>query len=545
MSSTAIYGSKTLSSRWNSIQAWIFSTDHKKIGIMYIVVSFVFFFIGGALAGMIRTQLSVPNSTAFDPTTYNGIVSMHGTVMIFLWLMPFLAGIINFVMPLQIGAKDMAFPRLNSMGLWLMIGGGIVLTTTYFLGMPTAGWTGYAPLSTSDPREIGMDIWVVGIQLLGISSILTGLNFVVTIMRMRAPGLKLFHMPLFVWASLVTGWLLILAMPALTVALGAVLFERHFDFTFFTAARGGDPILYQHLFWFFGHPEVYILIIPAFGIISEVLPVFSRKPIFGYKPMAFSLIAIAFLSFLIWGHHMFSSGMDPRLTLPFMILTMVIGVPTGVKMFNWLATLYKGALVINSSMLFAFGFLSTFVIGGLSGIALGVVPLDLHMTDTYFVVGHMHYVLFGGSVFAVFAGIYLWFPKATGRMLGEKLGRWHFWLTLIGTNLTFFPMHWLGLLGMPRRVATYAPQFTLDNQIVSIGGMIMGLAQVFLLINIIRSVKKGKVAGDNPWNALSLEWRLSSPPPADNFGDDPIELPLRPYDYGTPESKAAKGKAHV
>ncbi|NNM68127.1 MAG: cytochrome c oxidase subunit I [Spirochaetales bacterium] len=521
--------------RWTN---WLFTTDHKKIGVIYMLVAFFFFFVGGALAGVMRAQLAAPDLHLVGNTTFNGLVSMHGTIMIFLWVMPMMSGLINFVMPLQIGTRDMAFPRLNALSLWIFVGGGIVLFSTFFLGMPTAGWTSYAPLSVNDPHEVGMDVWILGIEMLGISSITTGLNFVVTIMRLRAPGMSLFKMPLFVWSTLVTGWLLILAMPAIAVALFAVFTERHFGVDFFNAARGGDPILYQHLFWFFGHPEVYILIMPAFGIISEVIPVFSRKPIFGYKAMAWSMIAIAFLSFLVWAHHMFTSGMDPRLTLPFMIMTMVVAIPTGVKMFNWLATMWKGKLYFELPMVFAFGFLVTFALGGFTGVMLAIIPLDLQLTETYFVVGHMHYVMFGGSVLAIFAGLYFWFPKITGYKLDHKLGLWHFWITLIGMNLAFFPMHWLGLLGMPRRVANYDPSFAASNLWVSVGGFIMGLAQLILVANFIITMLKKQRCGTNPWNSVSLEWSTATPVPPHNFDVLP-QVTEGPYHYGIPEEESS------
>lgn len=529
---------------FTTLKSWVFTTDHKRIGVLYIIFAFIFFAVGGALAGLIRVQLATPDSQLFTGAVFNGMVGMHGTIMIFLWVMPVMTGLINYVMPLQIGAKDMAFPRANSLGLWLFVGGGLILMLAFFFGMPQAGWTAYVPLSLVR-SDIGMDIWIIGIQLLGISSIISGLNFLVTIVKLRAPGMTIFKIPLFVWSTMVTGWLLVLAMPALTVGLGAVLLERHLDVTFFNSATGGDPLLYQHLFWFFGHPEVYVLIMPAFGIISEIIPAHARKPIFGYKPMAFSMIAIAFISFLLWVHHMFSSGMDPIATIPFSILTMIIGVPTGIKIFNWLATLWKGKIHFEPPMLFALGFIITFTMGGLTGVMLAVVPVDLHVTDTYFVVGHMHYVMFGGSVMAIYGGICHWFPKVTGRMLNKGLAHLHFWLTFIGLNLTFLPMHWLGFFGMQRRIATYAdaPQFTDSNVAATIGGFIMGAGAIALLINIIWSIKKGKEAGNNPWRAVSFEWDTTSPPPAHNFDVQP-EMKGLPYAYGetAEEEETSKGK---
>ena len=436
MTETTLQEKNPLLELWKGVADWLLTTDHKKIGTMYIFTAFFFFFIGGSLAGLIRTQLLESNSQFMDGTMFNGVVSMHGTIMVFLWVMPVMAGFINLVMPLQIGAKDMAFPRLNSLGFWLFVAGGIILLSTFFLGMPRAGWTGYVPLSLSK-ADLGMDIWILGLEVLGISSLIGALNFVVTIVKLRAPGMGYFRMPLFVWSSLVTGWLIILAMPALTIGLAAVLLERHFPVTFFNSLIGGDPLLYQHLFWFFGHPEVYILIMPAFGIVSEVIPVFSRKPIFGYKVMAWSMIAIAFVSMVVWVHHMFASGMDPVATIPFMILTMIVGVPTGIKMFNWVATLWKGSITFSPAMIFALGFIFTFTVGGVTGVMLAVIPFDLQVTDTYFVVGHMHMVLFGGSVMAIYAGIYHWWPIITGKIMGGPLAHLHFWFTLVGSLVSF------------------------------------------------------------------------------------------------------------
>lgn len=528
---------------WQKISPWLFTTDHKKIGVIYIVAAFFFFFIGLTLAGIMRVQLAQPGMNVAVGEVYNGIVTMHGTIMIFLWVMPVLAGLMNFVMPLQIGTRDMAFPRLNALGMWLFLAGGVMFLATFFISMPTVGWTSYTPLSLKNPTDLGMDIWVIGLQLLGISSIMTGLNLVVTILRLRAPGMKMFRLPLFTWASLITGWLLVLAMPVIAVLITEVLFERHIGSTFFNPAHGGDSLLYQHLFWFFGHPEVYILILPAFGIISEILPTFARKPIFGYKPMVFSLVIIGLLGFLVWAHHMFASGVDPYFTQIFMILTMLIGVPTGVKMFNWLGTLWGGKIYFKPPMVWAFAFLFTFLIGGLSGIMLSIVPVNQQVHNTYFVVAHFHYVLFGGSIMAIYAGLYFWIPKMTGWKLSTPLSTAHFVTTFIGANLTFFPMHLLGIR-MPRRVFTYDPSLADTNLLISIAGIFLAAAQILFVVNVVRSWLKKEKAEVNPWNSLSLEWQVPSPPPAHNFDELPV-VTEGPYHYGTePQKKTSKETDH-
>ena len=527
---------------------WVFSTNHKQIGILYLATAFIFFLIGGVQALVIRTELASPG-LLLDGTTYNGFVTLHGTIMIFLWVMPAFAGFVNYVMPMMIGARDMAFPRLNALSYWLLVSGGLLMLTGFFLGgIPDAGWTAYAPLSITS-AGIGMDTWVLGVQVLGFSSIFGAVNFIVTILRMRTPGMTFFRMPLFVWATFVTAILLVLAIPALTVAVFMVMFERVFNIGFFTGI-GGDPLLYQHLFWFFGHPEVYVLILPAFGIISEILPVFSRKPIFGYKAIAYSSASIGAIGFLVWAHHMFTSGMAPGLRILFMISTMIVGVPTAIKIFNWTATLWRGKIYFTTPMVWTLGFIILFLIGGLSGIFLASVPFDLHVHDTYFVVAHFHYVLFGGAIFGIFAGLYYWMPKMFGKMYNETLGKFHFWFTFIGFNLTFFPMHHLGIMGLPRRYGNFEPQafgieffdgsFQVWNQIATVGAFIMGLAVLFFIWNLVWMFKSGPDAGKNPWRAKTLEWELDSPPPPDNFETPPI-VTEGPYEYGTPWKPAAAG----
>lgn len=536
---------------------WVFTTNHKQIGILYISTAFFFFLLAGIQALIIRVELATPNLDFLVPhggfDTYNGLITMHGTMMIFLWVMPAFAGFINYVVPMMIGAKDMAFPRLNALSYWLLVAGGLMMLSGFFFGsLPDAGWTSYFPLSAlsgldvndGSIQRIGMDTWILGVQILGFSSIFGSVNFIVTMLRMRTPGMTFHMMPLFCWAAFVTSVLLVLAVPALSVAVFMIMFERHFDITFFNQVAGGDLLLYQHLFWFFGHPEVYILILPAFGIISEVLPVFARKPIFGYKAIAYSSASIGAIGFLVWAHHMFTSGMAPYLRIPFMVSTMIVGVPTAVKIFNWVGTLWRGKIYFKTPMVWALGFIALFLMGGLSGVFLASTPFDLHVHDTYFVVAHFHYVLFGGSILGIFAGLYFWLPKMFGKMYSQKLGLIHFWLTFIGFNLTFFPMHQLGIMGMPRRYATYDAMFTDINVIATVGAFIMGLAQLYFIWNVIWMFRHGEAAPANPWNSKTLEWRLSSPPPAENF-ETPPEVHEGPYEYGLPYKPAgAGGVAH-
>jgi len=505
--------------------SWITTVDHKRIAIMYGSTALFFFLVGGLEALVIRLQLASPNNTLVDSDLYSQLFTMHGTTMVFLAIMPLSAAFFNYLVPLQIGARDVAFPRLNAFGYWLFLFGGLFLYSSFlFGGAPDAGWFGYANLtSTQYSPGMRVDFWLLGLQLLGVSSIVAALNFIVTILNLRAPGMKLMRMPLFTWMTLVTSFLLILAFPAVTVALVLLMFDRFFGTPFYNPAAGGDVVLWQHLFWIFGHPEVYILLLPALGVVSEVIPVFSRKPLFGYPFVVFSGIMIAFLGFGVWVHHMFAVGLGPIANTVFSATTMLIAIPTGVKIFNWIATLWGGSLRFRTPLLFALGFISMFIIGGLSGVMHSSPPADLQQTDTYFVVAHIHYVLFGGTMFALFAGIYYWFPKVTGRMLGEGLGRVHFWLTLISFNVTFFPMHLLGLHGMPRRTFTYQAGLGFDrmNLVATVGSLVLGLAVLIFVVNVLRSLRRGRPAGADPWEGATLEWSLPSPPHHYNFASVP------------------------
>ncbi len=516
------------------------SIDHKIIGVQYIVTSFIFFLIGGALALLIRTELMVsPDEITVmaDGVAYNSLFSIHGTVMIFLFIVPMFAGFGNYLIPLMLGAKDMAFPWLNAFAFWLLPPAGMLLLLGWFVGPAEAGWTSYPPLSTlAEFSGDGQTMWALSIHLVGLSSILGAVNFIVTIRNMRPPGMGYFQMPLFVWATLATSIIVLLATPFLAGALTLMLFDRVAGTTFFDPAGGGDVLLWQNVFWFYSHPAVYIMILPGMGVLSEVLSIHSRKPIFGYRMIALSSMAIALVGFTVWAHHMFTS-LQPELRIPFMITSMIIAVPTGIKIFGWLATIWMGKIRFTSAMLFSLGFLSMFVIGGISGVMLAAVPIDIHMHDTYFVVSHFHFVLFGGSVFAIYSAIYHWFPKITGRMLDERLGRIHFALTYVGFFFTFFPQHILGMRGMPRRVAVYDPQFHDLNILVSLASFVLGISTFVLVYNIAVSLVRGKVAGANPWRALTLEWMTTSPPPAYNFVGDPVPYE-DPYGYGTPASQA-------
>jgi len=514
------------------IRKYVFSLDAKVIGVQYMVTAFLFFIIAGLLAEIVRTQLLSPNGGFVSNDTYNGVYSIHGSAMVWMVIIPMMTGGFgNFVMPLQIGARDVAFPWLNLISFWLFPVSALILFSSFFVGAPDAGWTEYPPISVQGPP--GTSLWALAIFLIGISSTMTGLNFMVTIMKMRAPGMTFTRMPLFVWASLATALLNMVATAALSAATAALFIERTFDVPFFDPARGGSPLLWQHMFWFYSHPAVYIMILPAFGIVSEILPTFARKPIFGYKMIAFSSIAIALLGFMVWAHHMFTSGLAPWLQLPFMLLTMVIAVPTGIKIFSWLATLWGGKIEFTPAMLFSIGFLLVFTFGGLTGIFLSAVPTDLHEHGTYFVVGHIHYVLFGGSVFGLYAGLYYWWPKITGRLMNAKLGVWHFWTTFLSFNATFLPMHWLGLAGMPRRVAQYRPEFQLWNDVETIASYVLALSTLLFIYNAIESLLRGPKSPPNPWNARTLEWQISSPPPYYNFKTIPAVL-KNPYDFGEP-----------
>ncbi len=509
------------------------NTDHKVIGIQYVTTTVFFFLAGGLLAMMIRAELARPGTQYFDPQTYNGLFSVHASLMIFLFIIPAFAGLANFVIPLMIGAPDMAFPRLNALSFWLLPIAGIMMLSSFLYpgGAFAAGWTGYAPLSV-----IGGDgniFFNMGVQWAGASSIMTALNFLVTIITMRAPGMTFWRMPLLVWANFTTSLLVVVATPFIAGSQFFVLFDRVMHTHFFDPQGGGFVLGYQHIFWFYSHPAVYIMMLPGFGIASEVISVMARKPIFGYRLMALSLMTILVLGFSVWAHHMFVSGMSSWLRVPMMTTSMLIAVPTGIKVFSWLATLWEGKIHFTTPMLFALGFVSMFVIGGLSGIYLGAVPIDIHASDTYFVVAHIHYVLLGGSLFTIFAGIYYWFPKMTGRMYNERLGKLHFWLTFVGFNLTFFPMHLIGIEGMPRRVADYDPQFSGWNMFISISSFFLGASFIVFVYNAIVSWARGEPAEANPWRALTLEWQVSSPPPVFNFDEIP-QVVGSPYEYGVP-----------
>ena len=516
----------------SGLWSWITTVDHKRIGVLYGVTALVFFLIGGLEAIMIRLQLMRPENNLVSPDFYNQLFTMHATTMIFLVVMPLSASFFNFVVPLQIGARDVAFPRLNAFSYWIFLLGAIFLNLSFFFGgAPDVGWFGYSNLTSSQysPGH-GVDFWAIGLQILGIGSLAAGFNFIVTILNLRAPGMKLMRMPVFTWMTLVTSFLIILAFPVITVALIMLMFDRSVGTNFFVPSAGADPLLWQHLFWLFGHPEVYILILPAMGIISEVLPTFSRKPLFGYPVVVYSGIFIGFMGWGVWSHHMFSVGLGPLTDSFFALTTMLIAIPTGVKIFNWLATVWGGRVHLNSSMLWALGFIGMFTMGGLSGFMHASPPADLQQTDTYFVVAHIHYVLFGGALMGIFAGIYYWYPKVTGRMMSETLGKWHFWTNMLAMNLTFFPMHFVGLLGMPRRVYTYSPGMGFDsmNLMSTIGALLLIPSILIFVVNLVRSGRTGKPAGNDPWGAPTLEWAISSPPPVYNFGTLPQVSSLDP-----------------
>jgi cytochrome c oxidase subunit I len=510
--------------------SWYTTVDHKKIGILYGTTALLFFVIGGIEALLIRLQLWGPDGTVLTSNQYNQIFTMHGTTMVFLMGMPLAIAFGNYLVPLMIGARDVAFPRVNMFGYWVFLLGGLFLYSSFVLGgAPNGGWFGYAPL-TSTPMSRGFlpghgpDFWAIGLIMLGIGSVTTAINFIVTTINMRAPGMTFFRMPVFVWMMLVVAFLTLFAMPIVTAALIMVYLDRNFGTNFFNAALHGDPLLYQNLFWLFGHPEVYILILPGMGIISETLPVFSRKPLFGYSVVVFSGIAIGFLGWGVWAHHMFASGIGPVAQSAFGISTMLIAVPTGVKIFNWLGTVWGGAVRLATPMLFSLGFIAMFTLGGLSGVMHSIVPADTQQTDTYFVVAHFHYVLFGGLVFAIFGGFYYWWPKAFGKMLDERMGKLNFWLMLIGFNLTFFPMHIVGLEGMPRRTYTYGKGLGWDtlNKLETIGGFVIALSVLVFIVNVVRTQLRGEQAPEDPWDARTLEWSTSSPPPEHNFDEVPI-----------------------
>jgi len=527
--------------RYTGILEWITTVDHKKIGILYLWTTFFFFVTGGLLALAVRAQLATPDGKILDAEAYNGAFTMHGTTMIFLFVVPVWTGFANYIIPLQIGARDMAFPKLNALSYWLLLAGGIILYSALLVGPPASGWTSYVPLSTLpySPSH-GQDLWLLSLTVLGFSSIFGALNMIVTIFSLRAPGMTFSRITLFCWSVLVTSFLLVLAIPFLTVAGVLLLFDRLAGLQFFATSEGSDPLLWQFLFWFFGHPEVYIMILPGFGVVSEVLPVFSRKPIFGYKMIAYSSVAIGFLSFSVFVHHMFVAGVDETLQVFFMISTMLIAVPTGVKIFSWLGTIWHGSLRFKTPMLFCLGFLATFTIGGISGVFLGSVPEDVQLSDTYYVVAHIHYVLFGGAVMTVFAAMYYWIPKMSGRMLSERLGQINFLTIFIAMNLTFFPQHELGIDGMPRRIFHYpqSPEWGTLNLISTIGAFLIAFGVLMFLWNFFNSIilGHGKPAGDDPWEADTLEWATTSPPPVYNFPRIPVVHSARPLKEDVPHT---------
>ncbi len=503
---------------------WVFATNHKDIGTMYLIFACTMFFIGGAMAMVIRLELFKPGMQWVDPQLFNSMTTMHALIMIFGAVMPAWTGLANWMIPMQVGAPDMALPRLNNFSFWILPFAFLLLLSSLFVpgGAPAGGWTMYPPLVLQNGASFPMLIFAV--HMMGASSILGAINVVVTIMNMRAPGMTLLRMPLFVWSWLITAYLLIAVMPVLAGAVTMLLTDHFFGTTFFTAAGGGDPVMFQHIFWFFGHPEVYILILPAFGIISEIVPTFSRKPLFGYEAMVYATASIAFLSFIVWAHHMFTVGMPLAAQLFFMLSTMLIAIPTGVKVFNWTATMYKGSLSFEPPMLFALAFLFLFTIGGFSGLMLAIVPADYQYQDTYFVVAHFHYVLVPGAVFAIMGGVYYWLPKWTGKMYDLKLATWHFWLSTIFVNVLFFPQHFLGLAGMPRRIPDYAVQFTDWNMVSSIGGFGFGLSQLLFPYIIWKCVRSGAPAPARAWEgAHGLEWELPSPAPYHSWTEAPSD----------------------
>ncbi|XNQ39769.1 cytochrome c oxidase subunit I [Bacillus sp. 1P10SD] len=523
---------------------WDFLTtvDHKKIAILYLIAGGLFFLIGGLEAVFIRIQLAVPNNDFVSAGAFNEIITMHGTTMIFLAAMPLVFAFMNAVMPLQIGARDVAFPFVNAVSFWLFFFGGVFLNLSWFLGgAPDAGWTSYASLAMASKGH-GVDFYILGLQISGFGTLMGGINFLVTIINMRAPGMTYMRMPLFTWTTFVTSALILFAFPPLTVGLVLMMFDRMFGANFFEVAAGGNTVIWEHLFWIFGHPEVYILILPAFGIFSEIIPIFSRKRLFGYSSMVFATVLIGFLGFMVWAHHMFTTGLGPVANAIFAVATMAIGVPTGIKIFNWLLTMWGGSVKFTTPMHWAFAFIPSFLAGGVTGVMLASAAADYQYHDTYFVVAHFHYVIVGGVVFAIFAGTHLYWPKMFGTMLNETLGKITFWLFFIGFHLTFFIQHFLGLWGMPRRVFTYLPGqgFELANMVSSVGAAFMGLGVIIMLINIIMTSVKNVKVGNDPWgDGRTLEWSIPSPPPFYNFKQLPLVRSLDAFWVEKMEGKEA------
>jgi cytochrome c oxidase subunit 1 len=527
------------SSLSGNMYRWVSTVDHKRLGLLYVMAALFFFALAGIQATLMRIQLAVPNNHLISPAMYNRLFTMHGTTMVFLVGMPLLAGFANYLIPLMIGARDMAFPRLNAFGFWVFLFGGLLLYYSYIGGgalygsgsAPDVGWYAYTPLSESAfSRGSSTDYWSLGILLSGLGSVASAINVIATVFSMRCPGMTLARMPIFVWLMLVDSWMILIALPPLSAAQIMLTLDRHVGARFFDTQAGGSALLWQHFFWIFGHPEVYILIFPAFGIASEVIPVFSRKPIFGRQAVVAAAVAIGFISTSVWAHHMFAVGLSSVTNTFFAASTLLIAIPTGIKVFNWIATMYGGKLRFDVPMLFCCAFLFQFLVAGLTGVMLGVAPFNFQLHDSYFVVGHFHFTLVGGFVFGMFAGVYYWFPKATGRMLSRRLSRWHFWLFCIGFNMTFLPMHFMGFLGMPRRIYTYAPGrgWELWNMIASIGVAFQIAGILFFVYNVIRSLRSGRLAGDDPWDAWTLEWSTASPPPEYNFETIPVVRSSRP-----------------
>ena len=538
----AITGVLARPTSYAGVWGWMTTVDHKRIAVLYGATAFIFLLIAGLEAGVVRMQLASADNDLISAGRFNQMFTMHATVMVFMVIMPLSVSFFNFVVPLAIGARDVAFPRLNALSYWIFLFGAVLMHISFLVDkVPDAGWFSYANL-TEKPFSInrGLDFWAIGLLVMGAASVAGALNFVVTIINLRAPGMSMMRMPVFVWMTLITSILLVLAFPVITVGLIELTMDRNFGTHFFIPAEGGDPILWQHLFWVFGHPEVYILILPAMGIVSEVFPTFSRKPLFGYPFIVFSGIVIGIMGWAVWSHHMFTVGLGPVANSVFTITTMLIAVPTGIKIFNWIGTLWKGSIEFTTSMMFALGFVALFIVGGLSGVSHAVSPSDFQQQDTYYIVAHLHYVLFGGSIMGAFAGIYYWYPKLTGKMLSETLGKLNFWFIFIGMNLTFFPMHYLGLNGMPRRIYTYSAEFGWENmnRLASLGYVILFVAFLIFIVNLWQARNSRRVSHD-PWDAPGLEWSIASPPPPYNFAEIPQVEGLDQYWIAKERARAA------